>query len=783
MKKYLMLARSNIRKRKKQTIVITVLILAASCMMNIWLILAGDYKANFDYQHKRLNSEHTTLVFNSDDQAIRDFVEETLNREKHVSEYRMDDVLFTNGSFSYNGGSISMNLIFMEEQTAFHRTIGKTELIEQKKSIESNGIYIPLLYTNDESFQIGKQFTTTIGNQNFSFDIVGYTNNIMSGSHNCVMLTLPIDQAQYQRLSSDPLLPKSTLVSVRTTDKAYGEAIETKLSEALTSQFPKLRIASNSYQLVSSSRYISQMICAAILSAMAFIVLLIVMIVIIANVITDIQENMPRLGILKAVGYQSRQIIYAYLLQFVLLAFIGSAIGGLISYSLFPTVNEMMISQTGIVYSIHFLAMPYFITIATITLIIAAAVYFAVKKIKRYEVIRALRQGIQTHSFQTNHLPLEKTRIPLVSALSLKTAATQKKQNIITCITTLMLTLTVAFTAVMLKNVIFDSQPMIDMIAGETADSCIGIDAENEAALKAFFKNDQRVEKSYLFFNDVLRHVNGMSLAVTVTDDFNDLNNQTVCVEGRLPRYENETAVAIKYARDNEIEIGDEIKYSSNGKEVSYIVSGFSQLSNNLGKDCFLTRSGYERMAEMSQMSYYLNLKDGTDIDAFNEEVRDTFREHVKESVNIDSVIEATAGVYVALMSFIVIIILALSALIVVLVMYLLVRTLLNHKCYDYGIMKALGFTARQLVFQTAMSFMPMLLISTIIGLAINAYLINPLAALFLSNIGIVKCMFQIPFDLIAVLGLLLVAFTFVLICILSMRIKRITPKALLSQE
>jgi len=30
------------------------------------------------------------------------------------------------------------------------------------------------------------------------------------------------------------------------------------------------------------------------------------------------------------------------------------------------------------------------------------------------------------------------------------------------------------------------------------------------------------------------------------------------------------------------VEIGDEIKYSSNGKEVSYIVSGFSQLSNNL---------------------------------------------------------------------------------------------------------------------------------------------------------------------------------------------------------
>lgn len=781
MKKYLMLATSNIRKRKKQTIVTIILIIVAACMMNIWLILAGDYKDNFDFQHERLNSEHATMAISTDDPQVRRFIDETLKQESHISEYRMDDILFTNGGFDYNGGSISMNVLFMDEKTAFQRTIGKSEIFEKKEGIK--GIYLPLIYANDENLQLGKDFKITISDQEFSFPIAGYSNNIMNGSHNCAVMILILDSELYQELSENPLLPKSTFLSIRTTDKQYGEIIETKLSDGLADQYPSLHIISNSYQLVSSSRYVSQLICAAILSAIAFIILLIVMIVIIANVITDIQENMTKLGILKAIGYQSRQIIFAYILQFTFIAVISSGIGALTTYCLFPNVNEMMISQTGIPYSVHFLPMPFITTIAFITFVILAAVYVSAYKIKRFEAIRALRQGIHTHNFQKNHIPLSKTRLSLLSALSLKTVAMQKKQNIIVCNITLVLTLVIAFTAVMLANIIFDQQPMIDMIVGETADSCIGIDAEKEAELKAYFEKDSRVEKSYLFYTGLLRHVNGVSLAVTITDNFNDLNNQMVCVEGRLPRYENETALAIKYAKDQGIKIGDEITLSANGKEAAYIVSGYSQLSNNLGKDCFLTRKGYERMGELTQLSYYLNLKDGCDIDKFNEDVGNTFHEHMIASVNIASVIEAGSGVYVVLMSFIVIAVLLLSTLIVVLVLYLLVRTLLNQKQYDYGIMKALGFSTKQLVLLTAMSFMPIVIGSCIIGLVINSFLINPLAALFLGNIGIVKCMFEIPYDLIAFFGIGLVLFTFIIIYVMSLRIKRITPIELLNGE
>ena len=91
--------------------------------------------------------------------------------------------------------------------------------------------------------------------------------------------------------------------------------------------------------------------------------------------------------------------------------------------------------------------------------------------------------------------------------------------------------------------------------------------------------------------------------------------------------------------------------------------------------------------------------------------------------------------------------------------------------------------TTRQLIFQTAASLMPAVILSTIIGLTICSFIINPLTAVFLSSIGIVKCTFSIPAAMIAAAGIILILFTFSVTCLLSVRIKRISPRALLAGE
>ena len=55
MRKSLLLAASNLRRAKGQTIAIIALILLASAMMNLGLMLSLDYKRNFDRCHDRLH--------------------------------------------------------------------------------------------------------------------------------------------------------------------------------------------------------------------------------------------------------------------------------------------------------------------------------------------------------------------------------------------------------------------------------------------------------------------------------------------------------------------------------------------------------------------------------------------------------------------------------------------------------------------------------------------------------------------------------------------------------
>lgn len=781
MQKSLLITESNLRKAKGQTAAIIALILLASLMLNLWLMLAMDYKQNFDRCHERLNAEHVTLVLDDGDSGLRRFVSKTLDKDDRITEYCMDDACMMNGSFEYNGGDMNTEFVFLEKEAALNRSVGRVEILEEGEF--TNGIYLPLLYSTDSEIAVGKNITITTGNNKVSYRICGFFNSVMAGSHNCSMTELLLSDDQYEKLKEKDLSVESTLVSVRIHDKEKSEEMEAALKNTISSRYPDVNTLSNSYTLVTSSRYISQMICAGVVSAMAFFVLLIALVVISSNVINYIQENMRNLGALKAIGYRSREVILSFLLQFLGVAVMASVAGIGLSYLLFPTVNDMMISQTGIPYTVRFLPLPAVITMAIICGTIALAVWLSARRIKDIDPITALRQGVSTHNFKRNHVPLDKAHAPLQPALALKTTLSGIKQNVTVCITMLVLSLVAVFSGLMVENVIVDMEPFVNLIVGETADSCININTEIEDEFLQKMEEDDRVQKTYLYHTTEVCQVDGIALLATITDDFSDVNNQSVCFKGRFPRYDNEVAIAAKYAKEKGLNIGDEITLTAEGNEAKYLISGLTQTSNYLGKDCLLIRSGYERMGVLRDLSYYMNMEDGVDIDAFHAQVSEEFGQDIYASVNVQSVMDATASVYVSLMKILVVAILLLSMVIITFVLYLLVRTMLNSKKRDYGIMKALGFTTGQLILQTALSFMPAVLLSTVAGLIISALVINPLVSVFLKGIGIVKCTFVVPIGFIVVSGIGIILFAFAMACLLSLRIKRIVPRVLLAGE
>lgn len=783
MNRNILLARANIRKAKGQTTAIIVIVLLSSLMMNLWLMLSMDYRKNFDRCHDRLNDGHVNIAAYVTDDDFKNFISDALKERSDVTDYTVSDAFCEPFSFEYNGGELSQLGVLLNKEDALSRNVGKFEITED--SDIKSGIYLPMLYSTGDNYAVGDTIKVTFLGEEFEYTVCGFFNSAMIGSHNCNMMSLLLTEDKFEEFSKETAALKSVYVSARINDVSKCEDISSELKDAILKEFPEVVVTGNDYKMVTTSRYISQMICAGILSAMAFLVLLIGVVVIASNIANYIQENMQNLGALKAVGYTSGQIISALLAQFAGISAIAAVVGTALSYCVFPGINEMMIAQTGIPYAVRFQPLPILFTVIFITGIVSAAVYFSAKKIKKIEPITAMRQGISTHNFKKNHVQLEKTSLPINAALAMKTMFGGLKQNVTVCVTMLVISLILVFSVTSARNTIVDVQPMIEMIAGEFADSAINVNLNREEELISVLENDSRVEKFYLFTNNnmEIQHVGGTTLYVSVTNDCSKMNNQSMAVEGRYPKYDNEFAVAAKYAKDNDIKVGDEISLKVGNTTEKYIVSGFTQNTNSLGKDCIMTREGYEKLASLPNVTYYIDLAEGNDVDDFNSELSERFGSDVNAVQNIQSILESTGGVYVLLMTFLVIAIVIISCIVIIFVMYLLVRTMLNNKKRDYGILKALGFTTGQLVVQTAMSFMPSIIISTAVGIAVSMQIINPLMAIFLSGIGVVKGTFIIPVELSIIAGIVLVLFAFGAACLMSLRVKRIAPRELLIGE
>lgn len=779
MRKLFLIARANMRKAKGQTAAIVVLILLAAILLNLWLMLSTDYKANFDRYHDKLNAEHVTITVDDKDGAVSEFLSQTLKNDTEVKEYLLDDCMHMTGTFPYNGGEINGWFVFSEKDGACTRPIGKAEIVESGDF--TSGVYMPMIY-KAKDIQIGEQVELNIGSHAVKYTVCGFFNSAMLGSHNCALTQILLTADKYAELEGLNYAPTATKCSIRLNDKSESQNFEAEIKALLSKKFPNTVIVSNSYNLVAQSRYISQSICSAVMSAMAFLVLLIALVVIISNIINYIQVNIKNLGALKAVGYTSRQLIYSLLLQFSGLTVIAAIVGTAAAYALFPAINSMMIAQTGIPYAIHFLPLPVLITLLILGGAISLSVWLAARSMKKIEPIVALRSGISTHNFKKNHVPLDKTKAPLNIALALKTTLSGIKHNITVCITMLVLSLVVVFSGLMTENMLVDMTPFLNLIVGEIPECCINVNVEVEDEFLQTVNADERVENVFLYNSLNVSHVGGVELVATISDDFSKANNQSIVYSGRFPKYDNEIAIAGKYAKEKGLRIGNEIEVMANGKTEQYLICGLTQLSNNLGKDCLLTRTGYEKLGSLLHVSYYLNLTDGTNIDKFNAEMAERFSGNINTMINGKASLDAMATVYVSLMTIIVIAILILSAIIIAFVLYLLVRTMLNNKMRDYGILKSLGFTTKQLIVQTALSFMPSIILSTVIGILISCLVINPLMSLFLSPVGIVKCTFHIPilFSVFAGLGLILLSFG--IACLLSLKIKKITPRALLNE-
>lgn len=780
MKEWL-LSKSNIRNSKGLTIGLIILIILATSFLNIMLVIFTDFTGNAEKNAIKLNSEDAYILLNGDISKIEDNYIETLINDD-VQNYEVIRTVGFLTDTSYGEGTVTPLVLLENAETALNCEIGKTEIIEEDLAILSEYIYLPYQYHTGGNYNIGDDYELKILDKIYNFKIKGFTNNIITGSYNCGTINAIVDDITYNKIIENTQEPwKFIYIKFDLKPEVDSTKFVNEISNKVSKENSLVTITYYTLEDALYSRTFISIVLGVSFLVISLIILIIVFLMLANNISNYIKENIKTLGVIKAIGYTGKNIKLSFVLQFVIITIVGSLIGIILSYLMLPSIIKIMVSQIGIPYTISFNLVSSITTILSLITIIILTVLFIVRKINRIQPITALREGIETHSFKKNRVELEKTKLPINISLALKTMFTNIKQNIATFIIVFFLVFAGVIALVMFQN--FSVKPKLSLLTFEIFDGAISTDGDTDKSVYNYIKSLDGVNNTRLI-STINVETENVKLLTYIMDDTNQLNNKDVCYKGRLPKYDNEIAISGKYCKKYNYNIGDEIEIGRGDIKEKFLITGFVQTTNNNGQEAVILSDGIEKIVGTTyDKLYYFDTEDSTNVNECIEKVKNEFGDRISLTVNFEEVVKGSISVFKTISNAMVVIMMTICGLVILLVLYLLIKTLIISKKKDYGILKALGYTSKNIIVQNAISFMPSIILSVIISCIVSCFIVNPYLTLIMSTFGVMKVTFEIPVTLVICMGIGFVILSFIFALVLSLRIKKIEPYKLLNGE
>lgn len=775
--KYTNFVLSSIRQSRGQIVAISLLFVIVSALINMAFCLAVDYKQNFMREKERLNGEDIDFLYV--DAALKtpkSALNDVLAQNEDIKEFEILECRSGKGTVSFQDAILYNTLSFLRFDDVQKKSIGKYEILE---SDGGSGVYLSYLFKVEAGYSVGDTVSVQIGNKNGSFRIAGFYHNVDTGTINCSDTAILLTDDCFDDIVGFGL--PSFRVSTTLNDSGKADMVESAVLIDVGEKLPQLIInASSSVKKLSSARYVNATMFEVVIIISAGLMIAVIFATIMITLSNYIRNSIKTLGTLKAMGYTSNSLIFPIVCEFSVISLVMSAVGIFGSYAIFPVINNALERQTGIPYEIHFLPREALATVAVCMLIAIITSYFSVLKIRHILPINAIRENRKKKK-NMRFFALDTTHFGLNTAISLKTWLSGWVRNIILFISITGVAFLLGFASGLYQDFILDNQAVLNLICGQMTDSVVSVQPYFENDLISEFDNNADIKRYYMFTINTVTPKDLPKMQAYVIDSAEDIDAKQVCVDGHLPSCDSEIAINGMYADLCGLKIGDTLTFAHGQEITEFTVCGITQGAYSSGRDGFLTRAGYTRFAKLKDVRYYVDLKDGVDIDAFNSSICEKI--NVMLSTNFRKSVGTIFESYMGLLKIATVVMVILSFLIAIFVLYILISVFLFKKKREHGILKSLGFVTREIVYQTVGSLLPTCVIATVVGLWISRRGAASLLTLALNGIGIFSFGTPTRVLFLVIMGLIVLLFVTAFSVLLSSSVRKIAPHKLFTNE
>ncbi len=783
MGKEMLLSKAHLRKNRATSIGLFLLMLIGSLLINLSLLLMLDAYPTATKEAKRLNAGDGYIRISNDTEGMDDAFFKKILAEDTEDFEATKSLCYTAVSLPFGNGDVCMNLL-VSDKDALTRRLGRAEIITEDQSIKAPYLYLPYQFYTSGGFEIGDAYQLELTGKKYEFTVRGFINDTYYGCNNTGTYEVIPDELSFNELSErDSAVTQSISIVYILREGVKNSAFAIQVNNEILKTNPGAVINSLPLETVMANKSFMSLIIAVSFLAVSFIVMLVILLMLVNCITNYIRENMKAIGALKAVGYLSRNIKLSLVMMFAGLCLVGSLLGIVISYLLMPATSVFVVGQMGVPYTVSFTPVATLCAFLGMMLYTILVSLFSLGKIRKIEPIIALREGVESHNFKKNRVRLDAARFSLNTSLALKTMFLNMKQNMITFIVSGVMIFICVIGLLMYEN--FNRKPSLGLMSFEICGGVIGFDDESKEDAKEFLEemsevsNVKNIINLYFYYRDEDR------LQAYVMDDVTKMNNKDVCYKGRFPMYDNEIIISGKFADEYALDIGDEIRLDYGDESYSYLITGLMQTTNNDGREAVVTWKAAEHLVDLEHAPayYYFDSENKEESEKVLDKCTDEFGSHVLSTLNFYEVVEGSMTTFKSIATLMLIVVCTISGIVMLLVLYLLIKSLIYSKRKDFGVYKALGYTTRNLMYQTALSFMPSIILSVAVFSVVSYKLANPYMGLIMRSFGLMKCTFTIPVGgvILIAAGFVLLAFVFALFE--SRRIKKIDPVRLLTAE
>lgn len=651
MEKILRLSFANMKKHKKQTILLTLLIVF--CMAVTSAAIAGSIDMTSIFPRVAdAYAVHKNALYIKEDYYNDSFIR-LLREDERVTDIDHVRVLFSTATkYLDNEGeeqSLYMCFVTKELEKNIERSPIETTLTNEEIAALEHPIYLP--YAGQESlaskFSEGDTFNIIYGTKRFSFTVAGFYESIF----------MPATGMGFQMIVSD-----SDYVSLMTIIDKYEMVlfdcnpledcvdIYLKFYDRVEEQTGKdigYNILSLLYKNLEQKSAVFSESVIGIMLFMAVVIFIAAAIMIRFRIAGDIQDQIQSVGVLEALGYTSKEIALSYTAEYLMTALAGVMIGAGGAFALLPVLHRVAETLSGHHGSLHISPLPILLTALTILIFVGVIAHTRALAVKKYPPVQAFRKGIAVHHFGKNRFPLRNTKNSVHLRLALKGFFDHRKQNIslTVCIAVSALA---AVAGILIADLFASDLKVAAWLTGEEMPDQIvtvmhSANTEELAERISGMQGVKRVQTGS-FSLDLsewmsLYAFDRESCLVPISyPDFSQCEN-IQATAGRLPEHDNEIAVTKLFAARHSLKIGDDLTLECNRVKKNYIICGLIPSMSNDGTNLYITEQALKRiMPTYRPSAIEIYLEDKTDRAEFQTLLMQTYGRSVADTRKTESI-------------------------------------------------------------------------------------------------------------------------------------------------